>query len=289
LSALLKARPVQEGVRVTQSPENADTRTVVAIVESQFALTPGCGILFDDHIEVSLDCPACCRTGRTVNFYGNVGKAVCTPTGHAFPGVLEDVVRGEAEGRTTVTYRLRYTTASFMDSKRQERSVPHPTWARVHFQLACPSCGTRNPATTQNNLVRPWSVRCKRCHETLWVDSQEMPRFRLVDENGKITYSQDRSTIGLYVTDFEKLPSATRIALQKATNQDERTLTVLSRQYQPILEQDAYAVSEPIVFSRNLERMAFALIDAGAEFRLLHAGRDIREHYVHRFEAKRPW
>lgn len=261
--------------------------SVVALVEASFALEPGCGILFEDEVEVRLDCPVCRRTGRTIVFNAMAGTAVCTPTGHRFPGMLEDKARSEDAGRPVVTYRLRYQTAPFYDVDEHEPSVPHPTWGRVHFLLACPKCGQRNSNSAQNNIVRPFTHACVRCRTKLWTDSEEMPRFRLLNECGDVTYRLDRSTTLLSVQDFDGLPAKVQRTLAKTIGVPTESLARRARDGQPIYQEHPYEVRDSKQYRPNLERMAFALIKADAEFQLLHNDRDLRGHYVHWFKQRR--
>ncbi len=146
-------------------------------------------VQFADVLAVSLDCASCVRARRTVVFKVGEPTARCQP-GSArrreshppYPGrILDRRVETNAEGRQA-RYLLEYDVAPFVDAKYGALApwTGHPTWARVGWTATCPSCGARNEASTQNNIVRPFENRCG-CGHVFFIERREMPSLRWVD------------------------------------------------------------------------------------------------------------
>jgi hypothetical protein len=148
----------------------------VAEVAVRFEFAPGAGIIFLDPLEVSLDCPVCRRCHRTVVFREGQAEGICTPTGHAFPGRIVGKQVGRDGRVASVVYRVEYRYEPFTDAKYPDHRKPtgEPTWGRVAFEVACPSCGQSTQASTQTNIVRPWVCRCK-CGCVLYTERDEQP------------------------------------------------------------------------------------------------------------------
>ncbi len=149
-----------------------------AEVSARFALPDGVTATFSDTLEVSLDCCICHRCYRTVIFQAGGVEGKCTPTGHAFPGKLISTEVGPA----SVVYRLEYWYEPFADAKHPDRRTPtdRPTWGRVGFAVACPSCGEILRCSTQTNIVRPRTCRCQ-CGRELFTETDEMPVLSLAE------------------------------------------------------------------------------------------------------------
>jgi hypothetical protein len=260
------------------------TSTVTANVEAALHLAEGVEVSFDDKLEVSLDCCVCCRIGRTIVFDLVARTACCTPTGHTFPGSVERKSVATTESVTTVTYRLQYDSGEFVDPKHQNPSVPHPTWGRIGFTLACPKCGSQEHYSVQNNVARPRIKWCGQCKLPLFESFEEMPWFQLIDGAGVVLYRQERSKFVLMLRGFVELPPATKQVLSEILGVPEQELARRVSRGQPLYEHDNFGISEPLKFSQNLQRMAFALIRCGADFELLHNGRDLKPSYRRRME-----
>jgi hypothetical protein len=145
----------------------------VAEVTVRLDLEGGTLAGFADELEVSLDCPVCCRCCRTVVFRGEA-EGVCTPTGRPFPG---RVVRKAATGEG-VSYTVAYCYTPFEDAKYPaRRPTGAPRWARVSFVVVCLGCGRASRQSTQSNIVRPWSCRCPSCGSVLYTEAEEMSRL----------------------------------------------------------------------------------------------------------------
>jgi hypothetical protein len=152
-------------------------------VSARFAFAQGATVTFSDTLEVSLDCCVCHRCWRTVIFQLGGIDGKCTPTSHSFPGklVAKDVGREGLEA--FVAYLIEYQFEPFEDVKYPDRIPAElPTWGRVGFEVICPRCGEVSWQSTQNNIVRPWTQKCK-CGLPLFTETVEMPGLSLVEEN----------------------------------------------------------------------------------------------------------
>lgn len=161
----------------------------------ELALDPSVVVEFGDALAVSLDCAHCLRVDRTVTFIVGEASGRCHP-GSAertdevhppYPGRIAEcsVQRGD-DGVARATYRLEYDVARFEDAMYGPVRPwsGHPTWARVRFTLACPTCGRVDDNTTQNNLVRPFSCTCS-CGYQFYIERREMPRLRWLNPDSE--------------------------------------------------------------------------------------------------------
>ena len=152
-------------------------------IEIRVSVFPNKGVevLFDQKLEVSLDCSRCGRGNRTVIFDLPDQLGYCTPTGHTFDGQVGamHVTTKDNGGQREeeCLFRLDYTYIPVRDPK-----YPHwissrlPTWGRVHFRVKCPKCKDVSPWSIQTNLVRPWPRICK-CGYKLYDDETIFPHF----------------------------------------------------------------------------------------------------------------
>jgi hypothetical protein len=144
-------------------------RQGTAKVQIDFA--EGVAFTFRPQLEVSLDCYICRRRHRTVVMKAIGGTCICTPTRHAFPGTLFEVVTFGREGLFTFFYEYEpFTDQKYPDESRYARwEKGAPSWVRVSFDVTCPSCGLTTERSAQTNLVRPWDCFCK-CGTRLYSD-----------------------------------------------------------------------------------------------------------------------
>jgi hypothetical protein len=128
-------------------------------------------VTFRPQLEVSLDCHICRRRHRTVLMRAIGDAGICTPTRHAFPGSLSEVVTVGRKGLFTFSYEYEpFTDQKYPDESRYARwEKGAPSWVRVSFDVTCPSCGLTSVQSTQTNLVRPWDCFCK-CGAKLYAD-----------------------------------------------------------------------------------------------------------------------
>ena len=128
-----------------------------------------------DAIEISLDCSDCQRRGRTVFFKQGDNHGTCTPSGHWFRGLLLGRQERNDGGHFQAQYEVLYQYEPFIDAKYPDSlqyygpSDGVPTWVRIHFTLACPSCKAVLSRSTQTNLVRPCTEVCE-CGYVLFAD-----------------------------------------------------------------------------------------------------------------------
>jgi hypothetical protein len=148
------------------------------LVSAQLQLNHGVRVQYHDPLEISLDCPLCHRTRRTVVLRQADNTAICTPTKHAFPA---RIIARHISHDTSPELRLlvQYDYQPFVDTKYQSESTGIPSWGRVNFTCTCPNCGMLSTTSTQTNIVRPWTHRCA-CSYALYTDVIELPEFELV-------------------------------------------------------------------------------------------------------------
>ena len=156
-------------------------------------------MLLDPQVEVSLDCCVCQRVGRTIVFDSREDEAYCTPTHHPFPGEIMAISPSYDRQLATGTYSIRYQTGRFIDVKRREPAVRHPTWARVHFRLVCQGCSGVTTGSVQNNQGGPWIENRCQCGATLGTfDGPEFPILRAHTVSGEHLFSITRSRYELF-------------------------------------------------------------------------------------------
>lgn len=129
---------------------------------------------FLETLEVSLDCVACLRRTRTVSFGASgSGPPLCHPTRHPYDGeLLERTIAAS----NSIRFVIGYGYVPFVDTKYPDELRYHgmergaPTWARIHFEVCCASCGRLGTHSTQTNIVRPWLCACT-CGAILYEDT----------------------------------------------------------------------------------------------------------------------
>lgn len=152
----------------------------IALVKAFFQFSKGIEVVFDDTVEVSLDCSDCHRKRRTVIFYAGKEKGKCTPTGHPFRGKLISKHSYLEANRYFVEYKILYEYEPFVDAKYPNEKIYYgeskgiPTWGRISFALKCPKCKSVSKESSQNNLVRPYSCTCA-CGFELYEEQTEIP------------------------------------------------------------------------------------------------------------------
>jgi hypothetical protein len=141
-------------------------------------------IVFNNSIELSLDCFICKRKGRTVLFTETPPAAVCIKTEHPFPGKLFkfNTQKKEFENSQIIkaVYSSEFEYRDFMDEKDQLPSEDIlPSWGRIGAKITCSSCHTMTEIFIQNNLRRPIEQKC-RCGRVLYIDKKPQPHFSFI-------------------------------------------------------------------------------------------------------------
>lgn len=166
-----------------------------------FAIKPEVEAVFDEKLEVSLDCSHCQRTRRTVDFKLGKPHATCWPGSAGgmeehppYPGrLLElDVERGPEGIRAA--YRIEYEVSPFVDARYgvERPWTGHPIWGRAQCTLKCPRCSETKNSVIQNNCMRPLGERCS-CGYVFFVEHREMPLLRWPDpETGDWKQAEER-------------------------------------------------------------------------------------------------
>jgi hypothetical protein len=257
---------------------------VFAEIVAPLHTAQGVKIALNEPLEVSLDCPQCQRTARTIVFSEATNSARCTPTGHFFPGRITAHNLTISGDIITMLYCISYETADFNDRKRDEPSVAHPTWARINFTLTCPSCGATSRNSVQNNLVRPHVCMCD-CGQVLFRDDTEIPHFRLLNQHGEMVYECAISMIKIYIHRIDT-PKPAIDTLASVTGRTEEQILSCIREGQPVYAQDSYHIEEPVKFSRDLEAMVFALLKQNADFDVTRRDRSIKPSFIKRLREK---
>jgi hypothetical protein len=126
-------------------------------------------IVFEEALEVSLDCPVCSRRSRTVFFSGPGQPGRCS-SDHGF-GTLLAVTQSGSSAKYEFEYAYEpFVDAKYPDERRYAAEIKgSPTWVRAYFNVVCSSCGRSEKRSTQTNLVRPFAYPC-RCGAILFED-----------------------------------------------------------------------------------------------------------------------
>ena len=148
----------------------------------------GLRVDLDDYpLEVSLDCHVCGRCHRTIEM-STTGKpmtvqftagysytisnngllALCTPTGHEYPGRIESA-RVLRFPHTHLKIVFTGEFEPFHDPRYGIEAKDECGWARISFGISCLWCGKRYQHSTQTNLVRPTGTKCA-CGMLLFED-----------------------------------------------------------------------------------------------------------------------
>lgn len=151
-------------------------------------------------VEISLDCFDCQKRHRTVaivkesmasrllNFaiagYSDAdamsnATAICTPTAHAFPAILDYYSVNLVAEYIRLELAFQYEFSSFFAKSGTliGQSSRVPTWVRLHFTYTCPRCGIEQDDSIQTNAFRPRTSNC-RCGQQLFTETEE-PKIQI--------------------------------------------------------------------------------------------------------------
>ncbi len=167
-----------------------------------FEVTENIEINTNDYVEVLVDCYECKTLKRSIvigknfnaiarKFFGYIPKknfkdleglisdkekevAFCTPNCHLFPAYLKNITLTKSNKVVELEYLIEYSYMEFFDVKYKKQSNILVSWARVGFELICPRCNTINRQSTQNNIVRPFTVTCV-CGFVFYTEKISLP------------------------------------------------------------------------------------------------------------------
>jgi hypothetical protein len=248
----------------------------LATVEIRLRVSDRVELLLDPRVEVSLDCCVCQRVGRTIVFDSRGDEAYCTPTHHPFPGETVAIDSSYRRQLAIGTYSIRYQTGQFIDVKRGQPAVRHPTWARVHFSLGCPRCSAVVTDRVQNNQGRPWvKDRCQ-CGAALGAfDGPEFPILQAHAVSGEHLFSLTRSRDELFVTSVDSLSERSRRLLAEVAGLTWPQILEQAGQRGRVCVVEKFNRTASRTFA-DVERVMSALRDDRAAFELRDNGRPIR-------------
>jgi hypothetical protein len=167
-----------------------------------FEVTENIEIMPNDYIEISIDCYECKALRKSIvigknfneiacEFFGYIPKknfndlevlindkekeiAFCTPSCHLFPAYLKNITLTKSNKIIELEYLIEYSYTEFFDIKNKKQSNKLVSWARVGFELICPRCNAVNRQSTQNNIVRPFTVTCA-CSFVFYTEKTGLP------------------------------------------------------------------------------------------------------------------
>jgi hypothetical protein len=229
-------------------------------------------------VEVALDCGICQRTARTIILSANT-ESLCRSTRHPFPGRITSHHVDVEHGQAIIRYRIAYQTWNFIDPKREEPSVLHPTWGRVTMQVTCPGCKSVVERSIQNNSYRPDRRVCE-CGTVLFTEQAENPQFQVFDVAGQTLYHHTISRYMVTLPPTADLSPALIRALATALHEPHETISERIAQNQPLYEQPAFSKTTPADFSLTLQAIVFLLLRSDIDFDVTGYGRSLKSSYA---------
>jgi hypothetical protein len=158
-------------------------KTVLFTVRFPFQFGQNVEVVFDEQLELLLDCATCQKKGRTVVIYPVKEASFCTPTDHPYSAQIIDFTVTRYKGTTEALYKVAYSYTAFKDTRDKWNFDPFsqemPTWGRVHFTITCPSCNQQKQKSTQTNIVRPWKCYCH-CGYLFYEEMSTIPLFERI-------------------------------------------------------------------------------------------------------------
>lgn len=171
---------------------------VSVYIKTKHLFPNGSQVVYNNSIELSVDCQVCKRLNRTISV--DFFDGICIKNKHPFNAKILDTLVVKEKNKSvsglfnflnakavrelfTCTYLVQYEYTDFIDSKYKDiKSSSLPTWARIGFKITCTKCGTINTCSTQTNIVRPFSEICK-CGQTLYTETDTLPLIYLKDKS----------------------------------------------------------------------------------------------------------
>ena len=147
-------------------------------------INPESFIKVADELEISLPCVNCQRNHRTIIFENINQKGICTPRNkcEGFPGKLINRELLKESDRVKINYLIEFEYHQFTDLKYKVESSFKFGWARVCFTIKCLQCQKENTMSTQENLTRPWDVKCE-CGNTIFKEYKTPFKYEVIETN----------------------------------------------------------------------------------------------------------
>jgi hypothetical protein len=134
-----------------------------------------------DPVALSLDCCICERARRTVLLKQGEERGVCTSNEKRHPAPARITAFDTTTFATELALRavVDYWWAPFHDAKRDIDATTTSTvpWVRLTLGYYCPEHKDGGKASLQSNMVRPVTLSCTSCSETIAV-SKEAPTIQ---------------------------------------------------------------------------------------------------------------
>lgn len=148
----------------------------------EFHVSPESFISVANKLEISIPCINCHRYDRTILFEDVHEKGICTPPNKCdgFPGKLTSREIIKKPDSIEVNYLIDFNYQPFFDQIDKEESNFKFGWARVKFTLKCQKI--KKIITTQENLRRPWSVKCI-CENVIYKENKSPFNYNVIEIN----------------------------------------------------------------------------------------------------------
>ncbi|SEM28737.1 hypothetical protein SAMN04487910_4631 [Aquimarina amphilecti] len=153
-------------------------------LKCEFKVDPESFISVADELEISIPCINCQRDHRTIVFENITEKGICTPRKkcNGFPGKLTSRELIKKSDHIQVNYLIDFEYEPFIDQKYNVKSNFKFGWTRVYFTLNCSNCEKENTISTQENVGRPWDVKCD-CGNVIYKDHKSPFSYKVIEVN----------------------------------------------------------------------------------------------------------
>ncbi len=137
-----------------------------------------------DELQISLPCINCQRDNRTIIFENVNKNGICTPRKKCsgFPGHITSREVINEKDRIKINYLIEFDYLPFFDLKYKVESKIKFDWARVYFSIRCTQCQKEQNISTQENISRPWIVKCE-CGNILFKDEKSPFKYEANEIN----------------------------------------------------------------------------------------------------------
>jgi len=135
-------------------------------------------------LELSLPCYTCKRIQRTIVFKNIDEKGICTPPQkcNGFQGKIIDREIIKSFENVKVKFLINFNYEPFVDKKYNLKSDLNSKWGRISFYIRCDNCNNQKEVSTQENLVRPYMIKCD-CGNTVYIEDKSPFTYEVVTKN----------------------------------------------------------------------------------------------------------